>query len=299
MARLLPSVLITGASAGIGAVYADRFARRGHDLVLVARDQARMEELAARLRAEAEVKIDVVRADLAETADLARIEARLRDDDSIGILVNNAGVSAPGGLAGGDLDAIDRLIRVNITASHPPFRRGRTPLSRARRRRDHQHRFGARRRAGIFLRRVRLEQGLRSDPVAKSPGRGWRARRLRSGGVARGDARRTEIWAKSGHDVNALKGVMEVDELVDAALIGFDRRELVTIPRFLTPANGRRSMPRGRRCFRTSPTSTQRRAIARAQPPSRLNDVYGVGQPTRSISAIAAAGFRSLWPLMT
>ena len=45
-----PSVLITGASTGIGAVYADRFARRGHDLVLVARDRARMEALAERLR---------------------------------------------------------------------------------------------------------------------------------------------------------------------------------------------------------------------------------------------------------
>ena len=45
-----PSVLITGASSGIGAVYADRFAKRGHDLVLVARDRARMEALAQKLR---------------------------------------------------------------------------------------------------------------------------------------------------------------------------------------------------------------------------------------------------------
>src|SRR5271168_653050 len=101
-----PTVLITGASSGIGATYADRFARRGHDLVLVARDQARMEDLASRLRGETGVKIDVAGADLTERADLTRIEARLRDDDRIGILVNNAGVAAPGGFVNADLDAM-------------------------------------------------------------------------------------------------------------------------------------------------------------------------------------------------
>ena len=112
MVRQLPTVLVTGASSGIGATYADRFARRGHDLVLVARDRPRMEELASRLRAENRVKIDVEGADLTVSADLARIEARLRADDSIGILVNNAGVAAPGGFANADLDVMDRLIRL-------------------------------------------------------------------------------------------------------------------------------------------------------------------------------------------
>src|SRR5277367_6452491 len=115
MVRQLPTVLVTGASSGIGATYADRFARRGHDLVLVARDEARMEELASPLRAETGVKIDVVAADLTDRSDLARIEARVRDDDSIGILVNNAGVAAPGGFANADLDTMDRLIRLNVT----------------------------------------------------------------------------------------------------------------------------------------------------------------------------------------
>src|SRR5215831_5866086 len=86
-----PSVLITGASSGIGSVYADRFAKRGHDLVLVARDNARMETLANRLRRETGVEIDILRADLTDARDIAQVEARLRDDDRIGILVNNAG----------------------------------------------------------------------------------------------------------------------------------------------------------------------------------------------------------------
>ena len=69
-----PAVLITGASTGIGAVYADRFAKRGHDLVLVARDKARMDSLAERLRQETGVSVDVVQADLTDAGDLARIE---------------------------------------------------------------------------------------------------------------------------------------------------------------------------------------------------------------------------------
>lgn len=89
----IPSVLITGASSGIGATYAERFARRGHDLVLVARDGARMDVLAARLRQENGVTVDVLPADLTQAAELATIEARLRDDHHIGILVNNAGMN--------------------------------------------------------------------------------------------------------------------------------------------------------------------------------------------------------------
>lgn len=82
----LPTVLITGASSGIGATYAERFARRGHDLVLVARDKARLDALAARLREESGVAVEVLQADLTQSTDLSALEARLRDDDRIGIL---------------------------------------------------------------------------------------------------------------------------------------------------------------------------------------------------------------------
>jgi len=91
-----PSVLITGASTGIGAAYADRFAHRGHDLVLVARDRRRMEALATRLRQETGVAIDIIQADLTEATELAVVEARLRDDARIGVLVNNAGTALGG-----------------------------------------------------------------------------------------------------------------------------------------------------------------------------------------------------------
>src|SRR5438046_9812243 len=87
------SVLITGASTGIGATYAERFARRGHDLVLVARDKARLDTLATRLRQEFSVSVDVIQADLIKSGDLRTVEARLRDDAHTAILINNAGAA--------------------------------------------------------------------------------------------------------------------------------------------------------------------------------------------------------------
>ena len=77
------SVLITGASTGIGAAYADRFAKRGHDLILVARDRTRMETLADRLRRDTGVAVDILQADLPDSRELAQVEARLHDDASI------------------------------------------------------------------------------------------------------------------------------------------------------------------------------------------------------------------------
>ena len=83
-----PAVLITGASSGIGAVYADRFAGRGHDLVLVARDSVRLEQVAGRLRREAGVDVAVLRADLADEVDLERVERRLREDEQFDYCVD-------------------------------------------------------------------------------------------------------------------------------------------------------------------------------------------------------------------
>src|ERR1700730_1212875 len=111
-----PSVLITGASSGIGAIYADRFARRGHDLVLVARDGARMEVLAEKLRREAGVAVDILPADLTDLGELVQVEARLRDDGRIGVLVNNAGASAAGSFIDQSPDAVTKIISLNTTA---------------------------------------------------------------------------------------------------------------------------------------------------------------------------------------
>ena len=110
------TALITGASSGIGATYADRLAKRGFDLLLVARDQARLEALAADLRAKTSVKVEVLKADLTSAADVSVIEQRLRNDASITLLLNNAGVASSTPLAEADLGEVDRLIQLNIVA---------------------------------------------------------------------------------------------------------------------------------------------------------------------------------------
>lgn len=110
------SILITGASDGIGAVYADRLARRGHDLILVARRADKLADLAARLTAETGVAVETISADLAQADDLARIEARLRDDDAITGLVNNAGIAGEGRIVDADPAYITGMIDLNILA---------------------------------------------------------------------------------------------------------------------------------------------------------------------------------------
>jgi short-subunit dehydrogenase len=224
----LPSVLVTGASTGIGAAYAERFARRGHDLVLVARDAVRMEALSARLRQETGVAIDIIQADLTQLADLAKVETRLRDDARIGILVNNAGTAIGGSFIEQSTDDAARLVALNATALlrlasaiaprlakagegaivnigsvvglAPEF--GMTV-------------YGATKAFVQFLSQgLSLELGPKGVYVqAVLPA-----------------TTRTEIWEHVGADVNTLSNVMEIGDLVDAALVGFDRRESVTIP---------------------------------------------------------------------
>src|SRR5712672_3201712 len=86
--------VVTGASSGIGAVYADRLAKRGYDLILVARNEARLKSLSARLTSETRRSVEVLRADLNNTEELAKVEATLRDNPSITMPVNNAGVGS-------------------------------------------------------------------------------------------------------------------------------------------------------------------------------------------------------------
>src|SRR5712691_6769090 len=88
------AAVVTGASRGIGAVYADRLARRGYDLILVARNETRLNALAANLARDTARMVGVLPADLNDKADVARVEARLRQDRAITMLVNNAGIAA-------------------------------------------------------------------------------------------------------------------------------------------------------------------------------------------------------------
>jgi short-subunit dehydrogenase len=110
------TALITGASTGIGAVYADRLAKRNYDLILVARNEARLEALAARLTSDTGRSVTALPADLSDTSGLAKVEAILRDDQTIAMLVNNAGIGAVAPLLSADVDKMDDIIVLNITA---------------------------------------------------------------------------------------------------------------------------------------------------------------------------------------
>lgn len=226
--KTLPTVLITGASSGIGATYAERFARRGHDLVLVARDKARLEALATRLRAECNVVVDVLSADLTQTADLSVLETRLRDDARIGILINNAGMPQPKGFLEQTAEGIETLITLNTTAV--------TRLAAAVAPRFAQSGSGAIVNIGSVV-GFAPEFGMSIYGATKAfvlfLSQGLNVELAPKGVYVQAvlpAATRTEIWERAGVDVNTLPEVMEVEELVDAALVGFDRRELVTIP---------------------------------------------------------------------
>ena len=228
MSNSLGTALITGASSGIGATYADRLARRGYDLVLVARDEARLKALAGKLGAETGVSVEVLRADLTAHEDLLKVEARLRDDGDITLLVNNAGMAPPAGFAADDLDGLETLIRLNVTAvtrlaaaAVPAFiARGSgaiinlsSVLGLAP-----EISFGAYGATKSYV--LTLSQSLQAEVGPK----GVYVQAVLPA------ATRTEIWQRSGRDISQIQGVMEVGELVDAALVGFDRREPVTIP---------------------------------------------------------------------
>ncbi len=110
------TALVTGASSGIGAIYADRLAARGHDLILVARNEARLKAQAEKLIARHGVAVRVHVADLTDAAGLRGVEALLATEPSISVLVNNAGFGGAGTLAESPVDDMERMIAVNVTA---------------------------------------------------------------------------------------------------------------------------------------------------------------------------------------
>ena len=222
--------LITGGSAGIGAVYADRLARRGYDLVLVARNRDRLEALASQITRATGRKVEVVTADLGAKADVQRIEERLRTDRSITALINNAGVGATAPLLDSDVDQLDAMIQLNVvTVTRLAHAAGKA--------------FAARGQglivniASIVALAPEMLNGVYSASKAyvlsltlslhnEVNAKGVQVQAVLPGATA------TEFWDRAGLAVKHLPNeiVMATDEMVDAALAGLDQHELVTIP---------------------------------------------------------------------
>lgn len=110
------TALITGASMGIGFVYADRLAKRGYDLILVARSEDKLKEVATQVQSATGRKVEIVRADLTIPADVRSVSERISFDASITALVNNAGSGAASKLVDSDPNYLEEMIKLNVTA---------------------------------------------------------------------------------------------------------------------------------------------------------------------------------------
>ncbi|WP_285415238.1 SDR family oxidoreductase [Pseudomonas sp. efr-133-TYG-5] len=224
------TALITGASSGIGAIYAERLARRGYDLILVARNRDRLEALATQLSEETERHIEVLVADLSNKADLARVEERLRTDANISLLLNNAGVGATQPLLESNVDKLEELLTLNVNvlmrlayAVVPGFvaRGGGTLINIASivaiAPEVLNGVYGG---SKAFV--LAFSQSLRHELADK----GVSVQVVLPGATA------TEFWSVAGTPLEHLPDsiVMSASDMVDAALSGLDQGEFVTIP---------------------------------------------------------------------
>ena len=224
------TALLTGASSGIGAVYTDRLAKRGYDLILVARNRGRLAALARRLENETGRSIDMIPADLNDKADLARIETTLRTNARITLLVNNAGVGATAPLLDSDVEKMDAMIRLNVGAltrltyaAAPGFvaRGGGTIVNIAS-----SVAISPETLNGVYGGSKAFVLAFSLSLNHELSGKGVRVQAVLPGVTA------TEFWNTAGRPVNALptQMVMSADDLVDAALAGLDQGESITIP---------------------------------------------------------------------
>lgn len=226
------TALITGASRGIGAAYAEQLATRGYDLVLVARDASRLEPLARRLTAETGRTVTTIAADLTDDTDLARVESTLRKDPTITMLVNNAGTASLAPLLRADVDVMDRMITLNVRAL-TRLTYAAAPAFVAR---GHGTIINIASVAGVAPERLNGVYGASKAYVIafshslqhELADKGVRIQAVLPGATA------TDLWAADGDGMSYEKLppsiVMSPEDVVEAALAGLENGELVTIP---------------------------------------------------------------------
>ena len=224
------TALVTGASRGIGAVYADRLAKRGYDLILVARSEAPLKALTARLASSSRRQITPIMADLSNKIDLAKVETKLREDSSITMLVNNAGIGSVTPLLGADVEKMDEMIALNSIAltrltyaAAPAFvKRGAGTIINI----GSVVGISPETLNGVYGATKAYVLAFSHSLQHELAEKGIRVQAVLPGATA------TDMWEIAGLPWQKLPPsiVMSVEEMVDAALVGLDQGELVTIP---------------------------------------------------------------------
>ena len=224
------TALITGASSGMGAVYADRLARRGYDLIIVARNRGKLDQLATRLTNETKRSVEVLPADLNDKGDLARVEATLKNDASITVLVNNAGFGAFAPLLNSDMNKMEEMISLNVSAltrltyaAVPGFvARGTGTIINI----SSIVAISPETLNGVYGGSKAYVLAFSHSLQHELAPKGIRVQAVLPGATA------TNFWDVGGLPVHNLPSelVMTTENLVDAALSGLDQGELVTIP---------------------------------------------------------------------
>jgi len=222
--------VVTGASSGIGAAYAERLAKRGYDLILVARREDRLRAVAKKISEESGRKAEIVVADLSDRASLKRVEDLLRNDKRVTMLVNNAGLGAGAPFLASDVDNMSSLLAVNVDAlmrltyaAVPAFveaKRGTVINISSSVGVTPEILNGVYGGSKAFV--LAFSQSLRQELTDK----GVTLQVVLPGATA------TEIWETVGLPLSALpkEWVMSTEDMVDAALVGLDKGEFVTAP---------------------------------------------------------------------
>jgi short-subunit dehydrogenase len=224
------TALVTGASSGIGAVYADRLARRGYDLILVARSEEKLAALAKHITATTGRVVRVVPADLTSDSDLARVEAVIAESPTLTLLVNNAGVGAMAALLQADIGKMTDLIALNVTAptrlaykAVPGFvERGAGAVINI----SSIVAVAPELLNGVYGGSKAFMLALSQSMHHELADKGVKVQAVLPGATA------TDFWPVAGTSVDNLpkEWVMSAEDMVDASLAGFDAGELVTIP---------------------------------------------------------------------